>query len=238
MYSSLEDSVAIKLGTHLSRCQRKHYFVTVVDAKEYFEYTPGVRSKKRYTPGVTSVKCHRKMPLRVHWAIPVANHRESDKPSEDTTDNWRSVGRCHWRSIGTCHWKSLMISEVSISGVQYLAPQVVNNTHLNYTLLLFCYDVLVSGVQYFAPRHYTTIRLLILYIYIYVYNIYVYIHSIIYIYIYTYVHRRPPRLREALPSGLLKKTGKHIIIPITIHISGFILLVLMIVLIMIILVTV
>ena len=30
---------------------------------------------------------------------------------------------CHWKSIGTCHRKSTMISEVSISGAQYVVPK-------------------------------------------------------------------------------------------------------------------
>ena len=46
-------------------------------------------------------------PVKIHWT--------SDNPLEHTADKWNCVGKCHWTST--------MISEVLISGVQYVAPR-------------------------------------------------------------------------------------------------------------------
>ena len=58
------------------------------------------------------------MPVEIHWT--------SDNPLESTTDKWSYVGKCHRKSIGRRHWKFPMMSEVSISGVQYLATNVAD----------------------------------------------------------------------------------------------------------------
>ena len=56
--------------------------------------------------------------VTIQWAILGNIHWTSDNPLENTADKGNS--------IGTCHWKSTMISEVSISGVQYFAPDVAS----------------------------------------------------------------------------------------------------------------
>ena len=68
------------------------------------------------------------MPPTIHWNIPVNMHWESDNPLDNATETWNSVGKCNWTSIGKGHWKSTMISEVSISGVQSFAPDIISWT--------------------------------------------------------------------------------------------------------------
>ena len=53
-------------------------------------------------------------------------HWESDNPLGSTTDKWNYVGKYHWQSVGKCRWKSTVISEVSISGVQYPRPRLTH----------------------------------------------------------------------------------------------------------------
>ena len=69
--------------------------------------------------------------VRIHWKMfwqSSTNSLDKWQSFGNTTDkcqwfwkwHWRCIGKCHWK----CHWKSMMISEVLISGVLYVAPKI------------------------------------------------------------------------------------------------------------------
>ena len=71
--------------------------------------------------------------MEIHW--------ESDL--ENTFEKRHVVGACHRKSVGERHWKFTMISEVSISGVQYVAPLPGAYIVISYsTIIMIIYDII------------------------------------------------------------------------------------------------